>query len=98
MRATFSNKLVFAEPGNEKAIKYVHHFRVNVDVYIKHKKMEQRNWDVCLSAGNARNIPDEIRQGLIREFMLYIKNRVKRGVHTLDYTDFIDLAKAVNLS
>lgn len=92
------NKLVFAEQGSEESIKYLHHFRVNVDVVVKHKKMEHRNWDLFLSAGEMRNIPDDIRNGLIKEFMVYIRARVKRSLHTLDYTDFIDMAKAVNLS
>ena len=98
MRATFMNKLVFAEQGREDSIRYMHHFRVNVDVYIKHKKMDHRNWDLFFSAGDFRNVPEDIRNGLIKEFMAYIKSRVKRSLHTLDYTDFIDMAKAVNLS
>lgn len=97
MRATFMNKLVFAEQGREDSIKFRHQFRVNVDVYIKRKKMENRNWDLCLS-GNNQNIPEQIRNALIQEFMVYIRHRVKRSVHTLNYTDFIDMTKAVNLS
>ena len=97
MRATFMNKLAFAEQGREDSIKYRHQFRVNVDVFIKHKKMENRNWDLCLS-GNNQNIPEQIRNALIQEFMVYIRNRARRSVHTLDYTDFISMAKAVNLS
>ena len=98
MRATFMNKLVFAEQGREDAIKYKHQFRVNVDVYIKHKKMDHRNWDLFLQAGEHKSIPDDVRNGLIKEFMVYIRHRVKRSIHTLDYTDFIEMTKAVNLS
>jgi hypothetical protein len=98
MRATFMNKLVFAEPGDVNTIKYLHQFRLDIQVYIKHVKAGERNWDVYLSAIDARSIPPEIRNGLIREFMLYVKNRARCGLDKLNYNDFIDMAKAVNLS
>lgn len=95
MRATFANKLVFAEPQNEQTIKYMHQFRVNVDVFICHADKKDRDWDLHFASSSV--LPADIRAGLVREFMHYIRRRVRKGVNTLSYDDFIAMAKAVNI-
>lgn len=98
MRATFMNKLVFPEAEDHTTIKYVHHFRVDVDVLIKHERRHGRDWELYFMAGKNTNIPDEVRSGLIKEFMYYVRRRVKKGIHMLSFDDFVDMTEAVNIA
>ena len=96
MRATFGNQLAFAEPGKEDSIRYKHPFRVGVDIYIRHRQKDGQNWELTFTGQN--NVPATIRQALEREFRIYIRQRVKRNLGMLTFDDFIEMARAVNIS
>jgi protein-arginine kinase len=98
MRATFGNQLAFAEPGKEDSIRYKHPFRVGVDIYIRQKQQDGQNWELMFAGQNIRNVPPSIRQALEREFRIYIRQRVKRNPGVLTFSDFIEMARAVNIS
>ncbi len=98
MRATFMNQLAFAEPGRENSIQYKHPFRINVDIYIQHKERSGQNWELFFAPQKINSVPESIRSALAREFKIYIRQRMKRNLQTLTFEDFIDMAKAVNIS
>ena len=97
MRATFANQLAFAEPGREDFIKYKHPFRVNVDIYIRHRKKTGQNWELQFT-GHSKNVPPKIKKALEREFRIYIRQRVKCNLGTLTFDDFIEMTRAVNIA
>ncbi len=43
------NRLVLAETNRADSIKYVHQFRVDVDVFIPKQKKENRDWDLSFT-------------------------------------------------
>ena len=104
MRATFMNRLVFAEPNRQDTIKYVHQFRVDVNIYVQKSEMKNRDWDLCFVPANSTemspqmaNIPVELRKGLLNEFMMYVRRRMRRGLEKMTYDDFVTMTNAMNI-
>ena len=98
MRATFANQLVFAEPGRKDSIKYRHPFRVDVDIYIQQASRTGQNWDIQYKGHKFGRVPDPIREALARELQNYIRLRVKKNIRSLSFSDFIDMANAMNIA
>ena len=98
MRATFMNKLAFAEPGKQGVIKYAHNFRVDIDLYIQYRDDEDKDWEIRFQGQGMRRAPAGVREGMVREFRSYIAKRMHANLHRLRYDDFIDMAKAVNIA
>lgn len=105
MRATFMNRLVFAEPENQNTIRYVHQYRVDANIYIQKKNVGPRDWDVAIVPAKSMSfygaksvIPDELRQSLLSEFMHYIRRRVRHGVEKVTFDDFISMTRATNIA
>jgi hypothetical protein len=98
MRATFLNLLVFHESGREDLIQFKHPYRVNVDMYICHRSIPGREWELRYKGQNADKIPAPIRNALMKEFRKYIRQRVKKNVETLHYDDFVEMAKAIDIA
>jgi hypothetical protein len=96
MRATFSNKLSLAEPGQTDMIRFRHPYRVNVDVFVKQYDRNGRDWELVFSPANV-SLPEKIRSSLMAEFISYIRRRAKKRVDTLLYHDFLDMAQSVNI-
>lgn len=98
MRATFVNQLAFAEPGREDFIQYKHPFRVNVDIYIRHRPRAEQNWELQFATQKTGRVPGLIQKALEREFKSYIHQRVKCSLGTLRFDDFVDMTRAVNVT
>lgn len=103
MRATFMNRLVFAEPNRRDMIKYVHQFRVDVNIFVQKKEAKDRDWDIAFIPANATefsaqtSIPFELRKGLLNEFMVYVRRRMRKGLENMTYDDFVTMTKAMNI-
>lgn len=104
MRATFMNRLVFAEPEDQNTIRYVHQYRVDANIFIQKKKMGSRDWDVAIvpaksmAYGAGATIAKELRQSLLNEFMVYVRRRMRQGVESVTFDDFISMTKATNIA
>lgn len=92
------NKLAFAEHGQQNIIRYNHHFRVDVGLFIRKANLQDRDWDLYFSNGNTSRLPQDLKEGLIREFMLYIRRRARKGVNKLRFGDFIEMTQTMNVA
>lgn len=98
------NRLVFAEPNRQDTIKYVHQFRADVNIFVHRKAGEERDWDVFCIPANAPSIspdvphiPADLRRGLLAEFAVYVRRRMRRGLEKLTYDDFVKMTTAMNI-
>lgn len=98
MRATFMNRLAFADPKKQGVIKYAHNFRVDIDLLIQYRDSEDRDWEISFEGQGMRRVPAGIREGMAQEFRNYIAKRMHANIRKLRYDDFIDMAKAVSIA
>lgn len=97
MRATFANQLVFVEPGREDTIKFRHPLRVGADMFIRFEPSGENQWGISYKGQRMNDVGPKVREMLLGELRNYIRLRIKKNIHALSYTDFVDLAKVASI-
>lgn len=97
MRATFTNQLVFAEQGREDTIKFRHPLRVSADMFIRFEPSGENQWGVFYRGQRMNDVGPKVQEMLLRELRTYIRLRIKKNIHKLNYNDFVDLAKVASI-
>ena len=98
MRVTFMNQLAMASREQESVVCYRHPYRINVEIYICANEEEERGWEIMFNTQNKMKLPGVVQESLLREFRRYIQQRVKRNPSSLQFDDFVDMARAINVN
>lgn len=98
MRVCFSNYLDVGGSPKEPVVHYRHPYRVNVDIYVQPAPESEGGWVLKFHAQTSETHSKYMKDALSREFLIYIRQRIKRDPHKLRFHEFVEMAKAVSVA